>query len=432
MYATSRRTIFNAAAALAVCAGVSGSFAERAIAQETEIVYSTFLDPNNANDPRSAAQTKMIQAFESKYPDIKIRLLVDPTGQSVTRAVKSRSETPDVIRVVSFGLPEYAATGNLVELNELVKKDGIPDDDWLLPLSTFQIGGKLFGLPQDFRIPILVYHKSALQAAGVTPPKTWDEVCAAGAKFKQPNVNGFAVPLGATGGIGGAQSLAEFFLSTMLVGQDGQYFTPDGKIAFSKENFIRAAVTIKDFFTKCKVTSLRSAQMGINEVHDGLRSGTIAMTNFGLYRFKTIQKQGAGDDLAWVPAPSYADSDKQTVYSYSIALNKNSKKPDAAWTFMKFVISSEAQAIAAEGGEVVSRKSAYTAPYLQSDAAQNQRQWAELVSQRGRAVTYSPILSTFHTILGEAFQRMVLRDQSPEDAYEEVVKRYDEALTKAQ
>jgi ABC-type glycerol-3-phosphate transport system substrate-binding protein len=432
MITTSRRAIIKAAAVLSVCTGVSAALIDRAIAQATEIVYSTFLDPNNANDPRAAAQTKMIQAFESKYPDIKIKLLVDPTGATVTRAVKSRSDTPDVIRVVSFGLPEYAATGNLVPLNDLVKKDGIPDDDWLLPLSTSQIDGKLFALPQDFRIPILTYRKSALQEAGVAPPKTWDEVCTAGTKFKQPNVNGFAVPLGATGGIGGAQSLAEFFLSTMLVGSDGRYFAPDGKIAFSKENFVRASTTIKDLFTKCKVTSLRSAQMGINEVHDGLRSGTIAMTNYGLYRFKTLQAQGAGEDLGWAPAPSYTESDKQTVYSYTIALNKQSKKQDAAWTFMKFVISPEAQAIAAEGGEVVSRKSAYTAPYLQSDVAKNQKQWAELVSQRGRAVSYSPILSTFHTILGEAFQRMMLKDESPENAYAEVVKRYDEALTKAQ
>lgn len=432
MNATSRRTIIKAAAALTLCAGVSASFTERAFAQSTEIVYSTFLDPNNANDPRSAAQTKMIQAFESKYPDIKIRLLVDPSGQNVTRAVKSRSDTPDVIRVVSFGLPEYAATGNLLPLNDLIKKDGIPEDDWLLPLSAGQIDGKLYALPQDFRIPILVYRKGALKEAGVTPPKTWAEVCADGAKFKQPNVIGFAVPLGATGGIGGAQALAEFFLSTMLVGPNGQYFAPDGKIAFSKENFVRAAETLKDFFGKCKVTSPRSAQMAFNEVHDGLRSGTTAMTIFGLYRFKTIQSQGAGDDLGWAPPPSYTESDKQTVYSYTIALNKQSKKQDAAWTFMKFVISPEAQAIAAEGGEVVSRKSAYNSAYLKSDAAKDQKQWADLVSQRGRSVTYSPILSTFHTILGEAFQRMVLRDETPENAYAEVVKRYDEALSKAQ
>src|SRR4051794_36910881 len=165
MYATSRRTMFKAAAVLSACASLSVSFTSGAIAQATEIVYSTFLDPNNANDPRAAAQTKVIQAFESKHPDIKIKLLVDPTGQSVARAIKSRSETPDVVRIVGFAIAEYAATGNLVQLDDLIKKDGIPNDDWLLPLSTAQVEGKLFSLPQDFRIPILFYRKAALQEA---------------------------------------------------------------------------------------------------------------------------------------------------------------------------------------------------------------------------------------------------------------------------
>jgi multiple sugar transport system substrate-binding protein len=430
MYAATRRTVIKAAAVLSV-AGAFASFTGGAFAQATEIVYSTFLDPNNANDPRAAAQTKMIQAFESKNPNIKIKLLVDPTGQTVSRSIKSRSESPDVVRIVGYAMAEFAATGNLVELDDLVKKDGLPENDWLLPLSTARIDGKLFSLPQDFRIPILIYRKGALQEAGITPPKTWAEVCAAGPKFKNPSVIGFAVPLGATGGLGGAQGLGEYFLSSMLPGGNGQYFAPDGKIAFTKESFVRAGQTIKDFFTKCKVTSMRSAQMGINEVHDGLRSGTIAMTNFGLYRFKTIQQQGGGDDLSWAPAPAFSDTEKQTVYSYTIAMNKQSKKKDAGWTFIKFMVSPEAQAIAAEGGEVVSRKSAYSAPYFKSEGAKNQVQWAELISQRGRTVSYTPILSTFHTIVGEAFQRMVLRDESPDNAYSEVVKRYDEALSKS-
>jgi hypothetical protein len=46
-------------------------------------------------------------------------------------------------------------------------------------------------------------------------------------------------------------------------------------------------------------------------------------------------------------------------------------------------------------------------------------------------VDYTPILSTFHTIVGEAFQKLVLRDETPENAYAEVVKRYDEALAKS-
>ena len=54
-------------------------------------------------------------------------------------------------------------------------------------------------------------------------------------------------------------------------------FGADNKtIAFSKESFVRGAQMIKDQFLKCKSTPMASLQFGFNEVHDGLRSGTIA------------------------------------------------------------------------------------------------------------------------------------------------------------
>src|SRR6185437_10307478 len=42
-----------------------------ALAQQVEIAYNTFLDPNNANDPRAAAQTKVLAEFERLNPNIK-------------------------------------------------------------------------------------------------------------------------------------------------------------------------------------------------------------------------------------------------------------------------------------------------------------------------------------------------------------------------
>ena len=95
-----------------------------------------------------------------------------------------------------------------------------------------------------------------------------------------------------------------------------------------------------------------------------------------------------------------------------------------------FMTSPEAQAIAAEGGEVVSRASAYIAPYFKSPQAADQINWAELIKSRGRVVVYTPILTTFHQIVGDAMQRMVLSNRSPESAYEEVVTRYNDALAK--
>ncbi len=407
------------------------ALAPMALAQPVEISYNTFLDPNNASDPRAAAQTKVIAEFERQNPNIKVRVVVDPTGANGARTLRTHADSPDVVRATSFQMPEYVATGALLQLDDLAKRDKIDQNDWLVPLSAGMVGGHIFGLQQDYRIPILIYRKRLLEEAKVAPPRTWTEVCETGAKLSKSNVAGYAIPMGTTGGIAGAQALGEFHLSTLLSAPDGKYFGDDNKtIAFSKESFVRAAQVIKDQFLKCKSAPMASLQYAYNEVHDGLRSGTIAMATFGLYRYRSIQAQGAGDDLSWAPPPGFAPDDRQTVYGFQLTINSFSKQKEAAWQFVKFMTTPAAQVIAAQGGEVVARASAYNDPYFASPQGRDQRAWADLIKARGRQVNYSIIQSTFHQIVADAFQRTVLRNTSPEDAYQEVVTKYNEALAK--
>src|SRR5437867_2733061 len=234
-----------------------------ALAQPVEISYNTFLDPNNASDPRAAAQTKMIAEFERQNPNIKVRVVVDPTGANGARTLRTHADSPDVVRATNFQMPEYVATGALLQLDDLVKRDKIDQNDWLVPLAAGMVGRHLFGLQQDYRIPLLIYRKRLLEEAKVTPPRTWTDVCETGAKLSKNNVVGYAIPIGTTGGIGGAQAFGELHLSTLLAAPDGKYFRDDNKtIAFSKESFVRGAQVIKDQFLKCKSTPMASLQYG--------------------------------------------------------------------------------------------------------------------------------------------------------------------------
>jgi multiple sugar transport system substrate-binding protein len=66
----SRRSMF---AGLAAVLAVNWAAPSPGPAQgPVEVVYATFLDPSSRNDPRAAAQTKMIEAFEQANPDIKV------------------------------------------------------------------------------------------------------------------------------------------------------------------------------------------------------------------------------------------------------------------------------------------------------------------------------------------------------------------------
>ena len=428
--ALSRRTVLAGMATAGVAPGLGPikSFAQSG----TEVSYNTFLDPANANDPRAAAQSRMIEAFEKANPSIKIKVVVDPSGANGIRAARTKSDSPDVIRATNFQQPEFAATGGILPIDELVARDKVDLNDWLIPLEQTKINGKLWGLQQDYRVPVLVYRKSRFAEAQVTtPPSTYDEVAALGAKLSKDNIIGYAIPLGVTGGIGGAQAFVEFVLSSMLAGNTGALFAPDGRnIGFSDERLRLAATTVRDLFAK-KASTPVTLQFGYNELQDGLRAGTVASATFGLYRYKGLERQVANNDLAWAAAPSLEQGGKHTVYGFQLDINANSPRKDAAWEFVKYMASPAAQMLAARGGEVVARASVYNDPYFASPEAADQQGWKQVVQQRGRMVTYSVIQSTFNQIAGEAFQRMILRNAPPESVITEIKTRYTEALAKA-
>ena len=399
-------------------------------ADTVELGYDTFLDPNNSSDPRVGAQARMIEAFEKQNPGIKVKIVLDPAGTNILRAAKTGTGTPDVARLTAFGLAEAVATGGLKQLDSYVAADKVSITDWLIPLEQTKLNGHYWGMPQDFRIPLLMYRTSLLAAASVTPPTTWDEACVSGGKLTAGPVIGYAIPLGNSGGTGGAQALGEYVLSTALA-PDGKYFAPDGHaIAFSRATFVRLAQMIKDMYGKCKATPQTSVQFGYNEVHDGLRAGTVAMATFGLARFGAIRRQGAGEDLQWAPPPAFTAAEKQTVGGFFISINAKTEHPDEAWKFVNFMTGTAGEVIQAQGGEVVARLSVYNDLSMAEPEAANLKAWADLIHQKGQLVSYSVILTTFHEIVGAALQRMILRNGTAEAAYEEVSSKYAEAIAK--
>ncbi len=425
-HGTTRRSfVAGVAAALGVPAG-------RAFAQATETVsYNTFLDPANTNDPRAAAQTQMIAAFEASQPRVKVRVVVDPAGQNGIRAARAKSDSPDVIRVSTPQMPEFVQTGSVLAIDELIARDKVDTTDWLIGMDQTRVNGKIWGLQQDYRIPIYVYRKSKFADAKVaTPPRTYEEVGALGPLLTKQNQMAYGIPIGLTGGIGGAQAFMEFIVSSIVAGNGDPFFVPSGReIGFSEKRLLLAASIVKDMFANKAATPV-SLQFAYNELQDGLRAGTVASATFALYRYRGL-KAAVANDLAWAPAPSVQPDDKHAVYGFQLCINSHSPRQGAAWELVKFMTSPAAQALAARGGEVVARASAYKDAYFKTADAEDQLGWKALVEKRGRMVNYSLILTTFQQICGEAFQRMILKDLAPAVVAQEVRTRYADALAKA-
>ncbi|MBO9411354.1 MULTISPECIES: extracellular solute-binding protein [unclassified Ruegeria] len=89
-------------------------------------------------------------------------------------------EQPNVMQVFDAGAATViGAKGATIPVQDLLANNGVDFDinDYIAGVRYFYADsdGKMIGMPFNSSTPILYYNVDALEAAGVTPPKTWEE-----------------------------------------------------------------------------------------------------------------------------------------------------------------------------------------------------------------------------------------------------------------
>lgn len=90
------------------------------------------------------------------------------------------SEQPNIMQVFDAGAATViAAKGATIPVQDLLETDGTVFDieDYISGVRYFyaDVDGKMIGMPFNSSSPIMYYNVQALEAAGVTPPETWEE-----------------------------------------------------------------------------------------------------------------------------------------------------------------------------------------------------------------------------------------------------------------
>jgi ABC-type glycerol-3-phosphate transport system substrate-binding protein len=122
--------------------------------------------------------------------------------------VQGRRGKPDVIEGVLEGMIAYQRAGLLEPLDEYFNKWS--DKDQFIPstLKALTINGKLYGVPYNTNVRVLLYRKDLFEKHNITPPKTWEEMLQAASTIsgKEPGVSG----LGLTTKSGSVRTFQEF------------------------------------------------------------------------------------------------------------------------------------------------------------------------------------------------------------------------------
>lgn len=127
---------------------------------------------------------------------------------------------PDVAEMGTTWTPEYADAGVLMDISEQVAGTGITDD--LVPalLEAGTVDGGVYGMPWYAGVRSIIYRTDVFEAAGITPPTTWDELVAAGDAIRESNPDMMPMPIPGD---------SEYSLAPFLWGAGGELATGEGE-----------------------------------------------------------------------------------------------------------------------------------------------------------------------------------------------------------
>jgi multiple sugar transport system substrate-binding protein len=126
-----------------------------------------------------------VEEFKKQYSEVDVEVVVQPWAnrdEQLTTAIAG-NKGPDVVYLIPDQVSQYADTGALAAVDDIVADD--KDDFRENALNAMTYDGKLYGVPVLMSVTTTIANKPALQAAGITEiPQTWDDLLAAAPKLK--------------------------------------------------------------------------------------------------------------------------------------------------------------------------------------------------------------------------------------------------------
>lgn len=404
----------SALIAVALAAGCSGGGGETASEGPVTITYWTFIDPNQDN-PRSIALKANMEAFAEANPEIKVDLQVVAYSDLLARLPQAAATdtTPDVTMMFSPMVPQMAAAGVFKDMSELAAD--VPKDDWLQPWDSTVIDGQKVVFPYEHRVGILIYNTKILDELGLDVPTSYDEVVTAARAATAAGYTGFGAGIGDTDN---SSFISEMFANWMTQ-VDQPIFDDSGKAVFGTPE----AEGFFQFFGDL----MADGSLGGNLVDgtsattmDAMVAGNTAMTIIGSHQFKGGQQKNP--DLAWARIPGIEPGQgTAAIMGWTIGMGSSTKHPEAAWKFIEFMTSPQAQVTIASGGEVPSRLSTLDDPYFAEPDQANLLDLARNAETSGKPVVYPTNWLKMSNAIAHGLQEMYLNQVSASDAIAQAV-----------
>jgi multiple sugar transport system substrate-binding protein len=300
------------------------------------------------------ALTELIREFEEQHPHIRIRAQYVPGGDAIIQrlitAIQSR-RAPDIAWVHADYMQHLVQANAIYKMEHFIDgPNGLTEEDMADIYPPLILGASwrdtLYSMPMEATNLALVYNKRLFREAGLDPerpPQTWEELHEYAIKLTVDKSGngvydqiGFFVPI-----LPSAGPLSSWMVWQWMpfLWQAGGYMINEEqtRVMFNEEPGVRALALWKKLYEDM---NLRQFSIDAEAIFASQQAAMVLDGPWSLPRFRDLR------NLEWQIAPLPAGPVKQAtvVGGEYLTIFKQSKNPDTAWEFIRWIVQPEVQA----------------------------------------------------------------------------------------
>mgnify|MGYP002619082280 FL=1 len=300
---------------------------------------------------QKAGMEKLTEAYMEEHPDVKIEVQATGWDEYWTKleASATSNSMPDIFWMHSNQMYKYADNGILADCSDIVDANSFSD---ISIANAEGSDGKVYGVPKDKDLVVLVYNKEIFDQAGVAYPDdtwTWDNLTEASEKiYEQTGKYGYM-----------AYAHDQIGYWNFVYQNGGEILNEDGTKAEYTEKATSDAIK---FYVNLQNNDWcpTQEQFANTSATEQFFSGQGAMFFAGSWDLanfcSTYTDMNGKWDVAVLPkCPNPESGDGRAVISNSVsyATAAEGKNKDTAMDFLKFLASEEGQKIQGESGVAI-------------------------------------------------------------------------------
>lgn len=349
---------------------------------------------------------EMARRFELNNPDITVEIInaMDQGGRDQLMTLILSGMAPDIIRGETDWMPDFAGHQLFLDLTDYIERDKVELvlDEFPQPaLDAFRWKQSQYALPVVLSSLIYQYNTVMFDEAGLAYPHghwTWDEFLDTSRQLTRADNNGNIIQYGVQipRSIGTRAVVWLWQNGGTLFSDDYEEILIDQSESVEALEFLRALIHDHQVASSPQVES---------------RLGDLFVTRNAAAQVHGPWRRGALNsipDFHWDIAPLPGNKQEATVIlAGGMAVSSESKHPEEAWRFVKYLTSTEAQHIWAENGQSSPARIpvALSDSFLSAGAPEHARYYIDVIAH-GRAEPGFPGWLNLHQDLNRALSPM--------------------------